>query len=208
MNVERLPAERHGHRYARMPPEHESEGDASSSSVPGPAPRPEVLAASASFRLSEATRVFEELPRATIFSVSRPEAGDITPMLLSYTIEINYKQFRWRLFKKASQVLYLHFALKRREFLEEFHEKQEQVKEWLQNLGIGDNMPVVHDEDEVDDVNVPSQPDESSIRNSKQDIEPVVAEMFLQLLFCPSFDQLSDANIQFLTEQKLPCKNT
>ena len=36
-------------------------------------------------------------------------------------------QFRWRLFKKASQVLYLHFALKRREFLEEFHEKQEQV---------------------------------------------------------------------------------
>uniref|UniRef100_A0A452YXZ7 Uncharacterized protein n=1 Tax=Aegilops tauschii subsp. strangulata TaxID=200361 RepID=A0A452YXZ7_AEGTS len=72
---------------------------------------------------------------------------------------------RWRLFKKASQVLYLHFALKRREFLEEFHEKQEQVKEWLQNLGIGDHMPVVHDEDEVDDVNVPSQPDESSIRN-------------------------------------------
>ncbi|XP_062231200.1 uncharacterized protein LOC133928751 isoform X1 [Phragmites australis] len=35
--------------------------------------------------------------------------------------------FRWRLYKKASQVLYLHFALKRREFLEEFHEKQEQV---------------------------------------------------------------------------------
>jgi hypothetical protein len=38
-----------------------------------------------------------------------------------------FYQFRWRLFKKASQVLYLHFALKRREFLEEFHEKQEQV---------------------------------------------------------------------------------
>ncbi|XP_062231202.1 phospholipase D zeta 1-like isoform X3 [Phragmites australis] len=35
--------------------------------------------------------------------------------------------FRWRLYKKASQVLYLHFALKRREFLEEFHEKQEQI---------------------------------------------------------------------------------
>ena len=106
-------------------------------------------------------------------------------------------------------------------------------------------MPVVHDEDEVDDVNLPSQPDESSIRNrytsldihdtgvidvqmlckipkvdleqlslhmlshacSKQDTEPVVAEMFLQLLFCPSFDQLLDANTQFLTEQKLPCKN-
>ncbi|KAM0821512.1 hypothetical protein ACQ4PT_072157 [Festuca glaucescens] len=166
MNVERLPAERHGHRYARMQPEHDpdTEGDAASSSSSA-ARRPEVLAASASFRLSEATRVFEELPRATIFSVSRPDAGDITPMLLSYTIEINYKQFRWRLFKKASQVLYLHFALKRREFLEEFHEKQEQVKEWLQNLGIGDNMPVVHDDDEADDVNVPSQPDENSIRN-------------------------------------------
>jgi hypothetical protein len=38
-----------------------------------------------------------------------------------------FYQFRWRLYKKASQVLYLHFALKRREFLEEFHEKQEQV---------------------------------------------------------------------------------
>jgi phospholipase D1/2 len=95
MNVERLPAERHGHRYARMQPDHgldpeaDPEGDAASSSR-----RPEVLAASASFRLSEATRVFEELPRATIFSVSRPDAGDITPMLLSYTIEINYKQVR------------------------------------------------------------------------------------------------------------------
>ncbi|VAH06607.1 unnamed protein product [Triticum turgidum subsp. durum] len=135
MNMERLPAERHGHRYERMQPEPAAEGDASassSSSPSAPARRPEVLAASASFRLSEANYFY---------------------------------QFRWRLFKKASQVLYLHFALKRREFLEEFHEKQEQVKEWLQNLGIGDHMPVVHDEDEVDDVNVPSQPDESSIRN-------------------------------------------
>jgi len=55
--------------------------------------------------------------------------------------------------------------LKRREFLEEFHEKQEQVKEWLQNLGIGEHMPVVHDEDEADDVNVPPQSDDNSIRN-------------------------------------------
>uniref|UniRef100_A0A452YY01 Uncharacterized protein n=1 Tax=Aegilops tauschii subsp. strangulata TaxID=200361 RepID=A0A452YY01_AEGTS len=97
MNMERLPAERHGHRYERMQPEPAAEGDASassSSSPSAPARRPEVLAASASFRLSEATRVFEELPRATIFSVSRPDAGDITPMLLSYTIEINYKQVR------------------------------------------------------------------------------------------------------------------
>jgi hypothetical protein len=41
-----------------------------------------------------------------------------------------FYQFRWRLFKKASHVLYLHFALKRREFLEEFHEKQEQVSKF------------------------------------------------------------------------------
>jgi hypothetical protein len=97
--------------------------------------------------------------------------------------------------------------LKRREFLEEFHEKQEQVKEWLQNLGIGEHMPAVHDEDEADDVNIPPQSDDNSIRNSKQDIEPVVAEMFLQVLFCLSFDQLLDAKTLFLIEQKLQCKN-
>jgi phospholipase D1/2 len=39
------------------------------------------------------------------------------------------------------------------------------VKEWLQNLGIGEHMPVVHDEDETDDMNVPSPSDETSIRN-------------------------------------------
>lgn len=39
------------------------------------------------------------------------------------------------------------------------------VKEWLQNLGIGEHMPVVHDEDEADDMNVPSPSDETSIRN-------------------------------------------
>ncbi|XP_062197558.1 phospholipase D zeta 1-like isoform X2 [Phragmites australis] len=140
--------EQHGDRYVRMPPEPE-EGPASS----------------ASFRLPESARVFDELPRARIVGVSRPDAGDITPMLLSYTIEVHYKQFRWLLHKKASEVLYLHFALKRRAFLEEFHEKQEQVKEWLQNLGIGEHMPVVHDDDEADDVHVPSQHDEHSIKN-------------------------------------------
>lgn len=36
-------------------------------------------------------------------------------------------QFKWRLLKKASQVFYLHFALKKRAFVEEIHEKQEQV---------------------------------------------------------------------------------
>ncbi|KAL5227220.1 hypothetical protein ABZP36_015485 [Zizania latifolia] len=137
----------YGHRYVRMPAE--PEGDA----------------AVASFRLSESARAFDELPRARIVGVSRPDAGDITPMLLSYTIEVQYKQFRWLLYKKASQVLYLHFALKRRAFLEEFHEKQEQVKEWLQNLGIGEHMPVVHDDDEADDVHVPSHHDEHSVKN-------------------------------------------
>ncbi|KAJ1283525.1 hypothetical protein BS78_03G134800 [Paspalum vaginatum] len=140
-----------GHRYVRMPPE---------------PPEPEGMAGalSASFRLPESARVFDELPRARIVAVSRTDAGDITPMLLSYTIEVHYKQFRWLLYKKASQVLYLHFALKRRAFLEEFHEKQEQVKEWLQNLGIGEHMPVVHDDDEADDVHVPSQHDEHSVK--------------------------------------------
>lgn len=36
-------------------------------------------------------------------------------------------QFKWRLVKKAAQVFYLHFALKKRAFIEEIHEKQEQV---------------------------------------------------------------------------------
>lgn len=40
----------------------------------------------------EPTRIFDELPKATIISVSRPDAGDISPMLLSYTIECQYKQ--------------------------------------------------------------------------------------------------------------------
>ncbi|KAK9136795.1 hypothetical protein Sjap_007389 [Stephania japonica] len=105
--------------------------------------------------------IFDELPKATIISVSRPDAGDISPMLLSYTIEFRYKQFKWRLLKKASQVIYLHFALKKRVFIEEFHEKQEQVKEWLQNLGIGDHT-VVQDDDEADDDAVHLHHDESA----------------------------------------------
>lgn len=40
----------------------------------------------------EATRIFDELPMATIVQVSRPDAGDISPALLSYTIEVQYKQ--------------------------------------------------------------------------------------------------------------------
>ena len=70
-----------GHRYFRMPPEPEGLAAAASS---------------ASFRLPESARVFDELPRARIVGVSRPDAGDITPMLLSYTIEVHYKQVRPR----------------------------------------------------------------------------------------------------------------
>ncbi|KAG8636559.1 phospholipase D zeta 1 isoform X2 [Manihot esculenta] len=110
----------------------------------------------------EATRIFDELPTATIVSVSRPDAGDISPVLLSYTIEVQYKQFKWQLLKKAAQVFYLHFALKRRAFFEEIHEKQEQVKEWLQNLGIGDHAPVVQDDDDPDDETIPLHNDESA----------------------------------------------
>ncbi|KAL0414782.1 UNVERIFIED_CONTAM: Phospholipase D zeta 1 [Sesamum radiatum] len=62
--------------------------------------------------------------------------------------------------KKASQVFYLHFALKKRKFIEEIHEKQEQVREWLQNLGIGDHAPVMPDDEEPDDEAVPSRNDE------------------------------------------------
>lgn len=46
-----------------------------------------------SFRqCGEMVPIFEELPVATIVSVSRPDTGDISPMLLSYTIEFQYKQ--------------------------------------------------------------------------------------------------------------------
>ncbi|XWS38995.1 hypothetical protein CRYUN_Cryun18bG0012000 [Craigia yunnanensis] len=86
----------------------------------------------------ESSRIFFELPKATIVS------------------------FKWRLLKKASHVFYLHFALKKRLFIEEIQEKQEQVKEWLQNLGIGDHAPVVQDDDEPDDDAVPLHHDESA----------------------------------------------
>ncbi|KAL6990014.1 Phospholipase D zeta 1, partial [Sarracenia purpurea var. burkii] len=108
----------------------------------------------------EFTRIFDDLPKATIVSVSRPDPADISPMLLTYTIEFQYKQFKWQLMKKASQVFYLHFALKKRAIIEEIHEKQEQVREWLQNLGIGDHTAVVQDDDEPDDDTAPLHHDE------------------------------------------------
>ncbi|RAL54277.1 hypothetical protein DM860_001405 [Cuscuta australis] len=111
---------------------------------------------------SEAAHIFDELPKATIVQVSRPDVADISPMLLTYTIEFKYKQFKWRLVKKASQVFYLHFTLKRRLFIEEIHEKQEQVKEWLQNLGIGEIIPLMQDDDDPDDETLPMRADESA----------------------------------------------
>ncbi|KAI9122956.1 hypothetical protein K1719_005845 [Acacia pycnantha] len=128
-----------------------SEGSSQYVQLP-PHPPPTITPPVASLRQGgpEPARIFDELPKATIVSVSRPDAGDISPMLLSYTIDFEYKQFKWQLVKKASQVIYLHFALKKRAFIEEINEKQEQVKEWLQNLGIGENTTVEHDE-EVDD---------------------------------------------------------
>lgn len=38
-----------------------------------------------------------------------------------------FHQFKWVLQKKATQVLYLHIALKKQIIVDDFHEKQEQV---------------------------------------------------------------------------------
>ncbi|KAM7279849.1 hypothetical protein ACFE04_006983 [Oxalis oulophora] len=117
----------------------------------------------AHYQAPESTRIFDELPKATIVSISRPDAADISPMLLTYTIQFQYKQFKWLLVKKAAQLIYLHLALKKRKFIEEIHEKQEQVKEWLQNLGIGEHSAMVQgDDDEADDVTTPVHVDESA----------------------------------------------
>ena len=43
---------------------------------------------------AELTRIFDELPEASIVSISRPDPGDIIPAPLFYTIEIQYKQVR------------------------------------------------------------------------------------------------------------------
>lgn len=49
------------------------------------------LSPTISFR-PEPGRIFDELPTASIVHISRPDAADISPMLLSYTIEFQYKQ--------------------------------------------------------------------------------------------------------------------
>ncbi|KAL5701060.1 phospholipase D [Ranunculus cassubicifolius] len=121
-----------------------------------------LISSSSSQNIQPPAWIFDELPKASIVSVSRPDAVDVSPMLLSYILEIQYKQFKWRLHKKASQVLYLHFALKKRAIIEEIHEKQEQVKEWFESLGIGDHTTVMQVDDEADDDTVHLHNDESA----------------------------------------------
>lgn len=115
----------------------------------------------------EDEHVFDELPMATVIDASRSEGHEISQFQLVYTIQIQYKQFEWRLVKKASQVLMLHFDLKKRILFEDLQEKQEQVKEWLQNLGLGEHSGAAvalqgpdYDED-LDD----SHPSPSSLRD-------------------------------------------
>ncbi|GAQ88090.1 Phospholipase D zeta [Klebsormidium nitens] len=69
--------------------------------------------------------VFEELPVARVTGVTR---ADVTDVQLVYTIEMRYRQFSWRLEKRAGQVLALHFRLKRRALTVELRTRQEQFK--------------------------------------------------------------------------------
>ncbi|KAK7277974.1 hypothetical protein RJT34_22995 [Clitoria ternatea] len=125
-------------------------------------PSEDALSAShSSRRCGEPSWIFEELPKATIVSASRPDTGDISPSLFSYTIELQYKQFKWRLLKRASQVLYLQFALQKRSLIEDLDHKQEQLKEWLQNLGIEDQTVMVQDDEEPNDGGVPLHSEDS-----------------------------------------------
>ncbi|KAF3780130.1 Phospholipase D zeta 1 [Nymphaea thermarum] len=65
----------------------------------------------------------------------------------TYRLTVTMAAIQVALVNKVSQVFFLHFALKKRAIIEEFHEKQELVKEWLQNLGIGEQIVVAQDEE-------------------------------------------------------------
>ncbi|VVA96594.1 unnamed protein product [Arabis nemorensis] len=122
--------------------------------------------AAVAYSLGGGCHIFDELPKAAIVSVSPPDTTDFSPLLLSYTLELQYKQFKWTLKKKASQVLYLHFALKKRLIIEELHERQEQVRDWLHSLGIFDmHGSVVQDDEEPDDGALPLHYTEDSVKN-------------------------------------------
>jgi phospholipase D1/2 len=100
------------------------------------------------------TPVFEELPVAQVVEVSRSEWNDISlAFQLVYTIECTYRQFTWRLERRAAEVILLHLFLKKRALLEELQEKQELVKEWVYNLRLGDQQS---------DINVSLHPQRSS----------------------------------------------
>lgn len=61
-------------------------------------PPSEALSTSHSFRrCGETVWIFDELPKATVVSVSRPDTGDISSILLSYTIQLQYKQAHTRI---------------------------------------------------------------------------------------------------------------
>lgn len=87
-------------------------------SSPPSSPPTADISSSLSFRHSAAGdmfRIFDELPKATIISVSRPDPSDISPMQLSYTIEVEYKQVRF---------LFLFFSF--RDFVELFKNEEEE----------------------------------------------------------------------------------
>lgn len=48
--------------------------------------------AAAACSIGGGCQIFDELPKATIVSVSRPDTTDFSPLLLSYTLELQYKQ--------------------------------------------------------------------------------------------------------------------
>jgi len=54
--------------------------------------RADAAAAAASYSLGGGSQIFDELPKAAIVSVSRPDTTDFSPLLLSYTLELQYKQ--------------------------------------------------------------------------------------------------------------------
>lgn len=71
-------------------------------------PEASTLSSLYSFHQDTATRIFDELPQATIIQVSRSDAGDISPMLLTYTIEVQYKQVLF--FTLCNFLFYLQFG--------------------------------------------------------------------------------------------------
>ncbi|RVW40025.1 Phospholipase D zeta 1 [Vitis vinifera] len=153
-------------------------------------PMPSTISSFFSFRQSpESTRIFDELPKATIVFVSRPDASDISPALLTYTIEFRYKQARSGAFSFLLEVNTLKFGVlifcsytsvqvavnkesftsilftlcvkKTSNYRGNSREARAGVKEWLQNIGIGEHTAVVHDDDEPDEETVPLHHDES-----------------------------------------------